>query len=433
MKKFLSPLFALLLIVLLSFPAPSFAAAAADADTAAADQTLARSMALLEQGRAEEAYNLVSEQLAVEPDNFPLRLAQARAGLAAGKRDAALAAYSKLAEDYPTNSELVLEAARAQYVAGNKTEAMRLGRMVLADYEKQLFQVHGHVRAGVMFDSNANQGTSSSSIRLGDWRVSVPDAKKQESFGAYAGAALDLSYRLSLDSPWRVVGDAQASVQGYENSDLDKNRNREWQWGRAAAGMRYLKGDNLFDIRLKAEVLDHELHTNVLAVGPEIKYIHAAQPWLHLITTAGLDRRTYNRSADYNGMYGYVGEYARLFLGEKGHMLLVGARYMGASADNNDYSYDGWEGLARLDLKLPWDLTLSPQVAFSQTFYKGRATALETRDRKDDCLAVGADISYAVTPSWSIEAGYRYIDNESRSNLYDYDRHVISMGVRWSF
>jgi hypothetical protein len=69
----------------------------------------------------------------------------------------------------------VLEAARAQYIAGNKTEAMRLGRLVLAEYEKRRFHYQGHVRAGVMYDSNANQGTSSSSIRLGDWPVSAPD------------------------------------------------------------------------------------------------------------------------------------------------------------------------------------------------------------------------------------------------------------------
>jgi hypothetical protein len=171
----------------------------------------------------------------------------------------------------------------------------------------------------------------------------------------------------------------------------------------------------------------------VLAVGPEVKYIHAVTPWFHLITSAGLDKRTYNRTHDYNGVYGYMGEYARVFLGEKGHTLLVGARYMGASADKSDYSYNGWEGLVHLDIKLPYDLTFSPEVSFGQISYNGRATALETRDRKDDRLSAGADITWAITPAWSLEAGYRHINNDSRSALYEYDRHAVNIGMAWKF
>jgi opacity protein-like surface antigen len=72
-------------------------------------------------------------------------------------------------------------------------------------------------------------------------------------------------------------------------------------------------------------------------------------------------------------------------------------------------------------------------LSFRQTVYDGRATALETRDRKDDRLSVGADISYAITPAWNLEASYRYIDNDSRSELYEYDRHVVNIGMAWKF
>jgi hypothetical protein len=127
--------------------------------------------------------------------------------------------------------------------------------MVPAEYEKRRLQIHGYARTWVLFDSNAAQGTSSNSMRLGDWSVEVPGAKKEKSFGAYAGMGLDIAYRLDTDSPRRVVGDVGASRQGYENSGLDRNHNRERQWRRAAAGIRRLKGDNQVDARLKAEVL----------------------------------------------------------------------------------------------------------------------------------------------------------------------------------
>lgn len=48
--------------------------------------------------------------------------------------------------------------------------------------------------------------------------------------------------------------------------------------------MRYLAGKNLVDLRLKTEIFDNEFHTNVFAVGPEFKYIHALEPELHLIS-----------------------------------------------------------------------------------------------------------------------------------------------------
>jgi len=65
--------------------------------------------------------------------------------------------------------------------------------------------------------------------------------------------------------------------------------------------------------------------------------------------------------------------------------------------------------------------------------YKGPATALETRDRKDERLRVGADLSYAINEAWSIEVSYYYANTFSTCNLYKYDQHVISLGVAWKF
>lgn len=127
-----------------------------------------------------------------------------------------------------------------------------------------------------------------------------------------------------------------------------------------------------------------------------------------------------------------MGQYMRLFLGEEEHELTFGARHMGALADNSDYSYDDREGLARMDLKLSPDVTLSPQASFAQTFYQGPATALETSDRQDDRLGLGVDFH---TPSRRPGAQSLAIATPrlSNSTLYDYDRHVATMGVAFSF
>jgi opacity protein-like surface antigen len=244
---------------------------------------------------------------------------------------------------------------------------------------------------------------------------------------------LDLGYRLSPTGAWWVVGDVQGVWRGYGNNELRKVKSREWQWGRAGAGVRYLDGQNLVDLRVKAEVFDYEFMTNVTALGAELRYIHAVTPWLHLMADAALEQRTYNRSDFHNGAFGRAGGYARFFFGDAGHEFLIGAGYVGASAEWHHYGYDGWQGLARFSFKLPYGFTLSPQVSFTQEFYKGPATALEVRHRQDDRLRVGADISYALSESWSIEASYYYSNNYSTCNLYKYDQHLVSLGVAWKF
>ena len=60
-------------------------------------------------------------------------------------------------------------------------------------------------------------------------------------------------------------------------------------------------------------------------------------------------------------------------------------------------------------------------------------TALETRHRKDERLRVGADLSYAITEAWSIEASYYYVDTFSTCKLYKHDQHAVSLGVAWKF
>ena len=404
------------------------------AERTALEQNLAQAAGLMDQGRAEEASAIYAILLARYPDNDDLALARARSALAAGYAAEALPIYDRLAAKYPDKPELILEAGRAHLAMDNQDEAVRLGRQALEIYEKQRFQAHGAVRAGALYDSNVNRGPASDTISLGDWDgVRIEDAKRKDSLAAYLGANLDLGWRLSTTGSWWLVGDVQGFWRGNANGDLKNIKSREWQWGRAAAGLRYLDGKNLLDLRVKAEVFDYEFLINVRALGAELRYAHAVTPWLHLIADAGLDSRAYNESHNRNGAFGRAGGYARFLFGDAGHEFVIGAGYVGASAQRVEYVYDGWQGLARFSFKLPYGFTLSPSVSFTQELYKGPGTALETRYRQDDRLRVGADLTYAINEAWSIEAAYHYTNTHSTCNLYKYDQHMISLGVAWKF
>ena len=123
-------------------------------------------------------------------------LAQAREAMAQGDTRRALDIYDRLAAENPGDAELILEAARAHRSAGNEVRAAALGRQVLDEYEKRRFRMQGVLRTGVLYDSNANQGPSSGSIRLGDWNVILRGSEKQPSGGAYISGSIDLSRRL---------------------------------------------------------------------------------------------------------------------------------------------------------------------------------------------------------------------------------------------
>ena len=428
-------------------PAAPAAPANAPAIRTAVEQGKAEAATLLSQGKAAEAYELYSSLLREEPQDDGINLGMARSALAASRPNQALMAYLRLLGKYPAEAQLHKEIAQTYMALGDKEKAEQhltrdpaLSRedadTTLATMGKRYdrLQAHGTVRAGVLFDSNANQGPASATMALGNWQqVQIKDAGEKSTFGMYLGTQLDLGYRLEQAGNWWVVGDVQAYARGNANNDLGANTSRYWQWGRVAGGFRFLDSRSLFDVRMKAEVFDYEFNQHVLAAGPELLYVRAVRPWFQLVSRGGAELRDYTSSRDRNGPYWTAGQYARFFFGVDNHEFMAGGRYMGTSADKNRYSYNGWEGTARFTFKLPCKFETSPFASFTQEFYKGPATALETQNRADDKWRLGNTLTYRINDSWSVEATYQYTINASNSNLYDYDQHLVSTGVAWHF
>lgn len=107
----------------------------------------------------------------------------------------------------------------------------------------------------------------------------------------------------------------------------------------------------------------------------------------------------------------------------------MGAQYRGNSPKERDYAYNGWDATARSSFSLPYGFELSPSVTWTKDRYKGAATALETEKRKDERLRFGADLTYRINESWTLETGYQHIANKSTSELYEYKQRYISLEV----
>ena len=416
----------------------------------ALEQSKAEAAALLEKGEAAKAYELYMRLVRASPDDDAVNLGLARAATRAKRWNQAVMAYETLLEKYPREAGLYTELANVYMLLGDREAAERSlamsrsldGTTTRAATDKALdalesrysdFQFHGKIQAGVQYDSNANLGPDSNDMSLGLWQVRVNNARARESLGAYLGANLDLGKRFYRDSSWWAVGDMQGFWRGHAEHGLGKTHSQENQWGRAAAGLRHLTSSTLTEVRLKAEVYDYEFYQNVSAFGPEGTLVWAAIPAAHLIAKGGLEHREYSRDYKRSGAAGYAGLYGRLFFGTDNHELLFGGRYIGAGAEKRDYRYDGWEGTARLLFKLPYRFELAPFVAYTQEYYQGPATALETARRRDERLRTGLGLTYRINESWAVESIWQYTKNHSNSALYKYEQHFLSLGVAWTF
>ena len=438
-------------LIFLLLASPAMAADDSPARRTAVGSAKADAAALMQQGKYASAYEMYMRLLREAPDDDEVNLNLARSSMHSGRYNQAVMAYERLTEKYPAEPVLFSELAQAYMALQDRQSAERAmatarslnpnisktdNDRLLDSLEKRYdqWQIHGKVRSGLLYDSNATFGPSSTSMDLGVWKVDMPDAEAKSTLGAYMGANLDLGWKAERDTPWWIVADAQGLVRGNGNSSLDDVHSRTSEWGRAAIGVRHMTPTTMFDLRFKSEVFDYQWYQNVSASGAEATWLWAVTPSWHLITRGTLDARAYSRDGDRNGAYWTLGQYVRRYFGESNHEIMLGVSYLGGNTPEiADYCYSGLEASARVVFKLPKGFELAPFVSFEKDWYNGPATALETTNRLDQKWRTGATLTWHVTDAWSVETSYQYTHNNSESPIYRYDQSLVSLGVAWSF
>ena len=438
-------------LIFLLLASPALAADDSPARRTAVGSAKADAAALMQQGKYASAYEMYMRLLREAPDDDEVNLNLARSSMHSGRYNQAVMAYERLTEKYPAEPVLFSELAQAYMALQDRQSAERAmatarslnpnisktdNDRLLDSLEKRYdqWQIHGKVRSGLLYDSNATFGPSSTSMDLGVWKVDMPDAEAKSTLGAYMGANLDLGWKAERDTPWWIVADAQGLVRGNGNSSLDDVHSRTSEWGRAAIGVRHMTPTTMFDLRFKSEVFDYQWYQNVSASGAEATWLWAVTPSWHLITRGTLDARAYSRDGDRNGAYWTLGQYVRRYFGESNHEIMLGVSYLGGNTPEiADYCYSGLEASARVVFKLPKGFELAPFVSFEKDWYNGPATALETTNRLDQKWRTGATLTWHVTDAWSVETSYQYTHNNSESPIYRYDQSLVSLGVAWSF
>ena len=102
------------------------------------------------------------------------------------------------------------------------------------------------------------------------------------------------------------------------------------------------------------------------------------------------------------------------------------------TAEGSDYDFiggGGWLGLRQL---LPGRFILDLNGLVEYDDYESRssfAVANENGDREDIIGSAGAVLTRPITDWLSVSARYQYLNNESNTQVFDYDRHIAGAFV----
>ncbi len=390
--------------------------------------------ALLDANQGPDAYAAYMELWRQAPSDDEVLLGLARSATLAGRHDRALPAYEILTRRYPDNAGLHRELAGIYRYFGNE-DAARLEEeaangispKAAAPDPDGLLVTHGRVGMGVQYDSNITLGPDKRDVPVEEYVIRInADEDAKDAMGAYAEGRLDLHRRIAADSPWVLVADLAGS------QTLNFGETDAITWGRLAAGFGYDTADWGAEIRAKGEEVRSDANELVSTAGLEGLLVYNLTPDLQLVTRGELTARDYTCGGRV-GSRKWVGQYVRFRFGEDDHSLEVGGRVIANHATTSRYNSKAWETSARLRLTLPLDSEADLFAIFNQEDFPEPALAAIDKERKDDKLYTGIGLSHHLTETFSLEAGYRYTLYNSNTDIYDYDRHVISTGVAWSF
>ncbi len=409
---------------------------------------LEKGQRLVQAERYDDACNYYLGLLREYPDEDRVNLGLARSAALAKRWPQAFLAYERLVANNPEHAGLRMEFAGVLTRMGN-VEAARLeletarkldpssistdaSGKILGHMRENLdsFRVLGRAAAGLRYVSNMNTAPALRGVRIGGLPIALDSRNTaKETMGDYIQGALDMGWRANPYSDWWLVGD----VAGYQRWNFRSGYRRDLTFGRAAAGVRYLKDNMMFEVRGKGEtILENEDRTWNIG-GAETTSVYVFKPDLLGIFRGGIERRDDADLSERSGMYYWGGPYARWYFGEANHSVMAGVKAYTIDASSRRYAYYGVEPSLTFFFNLPLDFELLLSAQWHTEQYKGPATALDGSDRLDRQFRGSSYLIYKVTDNLRLELGWQYTNNRSNSDLYEYEQHMVMSGIAWNF
>jgi hypothetical protein len=408
--------------------------------------------ALLESGKAAEAYALGKQN----PDQLGYPAFDFYFGVAAvdsGHAGEGVLALERYVTNFPANHNARLELARGYFVLGDDLRAREEFDTVLksdppADVRANIDRFLDAIRSresrykttagvyaevGFGYDSNVNGGVGSPNITIpvfGNVVLTAAGVQQHSLFGYY-GFGANVSHPVA-------PGVALFGTAAWDYKANDKTGARMFDQGNygVTGGVSVLREKNLFRGTLSYSNLDLEndrYRTTQGAAGEVFHQLNELETLNGALQYAEFDYSGGNAIRDAR-FYGLGLGYRKAFVHDWQPLLNVSFNY--ALEDNirnrDDLGRDIYGGRVALSATpVPkWGITVG--ATYQNSHYRAEDPLLAVT-RKDDFYAIDATISYAISRELSVRGELVKLKNTSNLALYEYDRDLIGIKLRYDF
>lgn len=372
-------------------------------------------LAALDTGQGGIAAFAFERCLAVDPKNGPCRVQMARTHLALGENGSA---------------RLELEAVQASEPPA-EVQAL-VGRYLGALTQREASERHRvdfHVQAGAGYDTNVSSTTAETQIaipRFGGlpFTLSGVSTKQEDTLGQVEAGG---SVEHVLSPAWRLQADATvgsrryASVEQFDSITTDAGAGLAWQTGPDSV---------LAKLQLQDFRLDDAAFRSLY--GLLAQYQHAWSDKAAASVYAQASHLDYHRGVVDGDRYTLGTGYSRTLDTARATAVYAGL-YGGRETSESSLSTmaQDFYGL-RLggSLALQARLALTASLSVEQRQFADPSTLflVERKDTGTD-LTVGAILQ--LTDQVTLRPAYTYSNNDSNTVLSDFDRHIVTLDLRY--
>jgi hypothetical protein len=407
--------------------------------------------ALLDQGRAREAYELARrhpDELGKPEFDFYYGIA----AIDAGHAGEGVLALERYIVQFPENDRARLELARAYYVLGEliraREEFETVARRkppaeVLATIDRFMDSIRAqetryrpsaslYVEIGGGYDSNVNSGVGNPVIAvptLGVVQIAQVGARSGDSF-LHLAAGGQVSQPVAAGVALIAGGSAEGKLH-HDTFDQLFDQVSAVIYG----GASYLKQKSLVrgTLALSTLYVDYDRFRDAATAG--VEWHHQLDEFNSASVFGQYARLVYPASPSRDShFYGLGAGWRRALLGRLQPVFQLQAVYGQEMNDDEperaDLSRDLYtlRGGLSLTPAARWGVSLG--AAYTASRFEGVDGLFLVR-REDDYYGVDLGASYRLTRQLSLRADYLYSENRSNIPLYQYSRDVITVRARY--
>ncbi|NYT62594.1 DUF560 domain-containing protein [Alcaligenaceae bacterium] len=356
--------------------------------------------------------------LAVDPVNGLCRLGMARAHIALSEVESARLELNTISSSAPPES---VQNAVANY----------LGLLSNAQQADQDSRLSSYIEVGVGYDSNINSATSLSNMALPAFGGAVfslsRDGRKQGS--GLNRAAFNLRYSAPLAKNWRYLLETNIAATGnwakHDYNTLVSD---------VAAGVERQADRHKFSAKLQAQNYALGGHSYRNTVGLLGQYAYSVSDRSQFSAFAQTSRLNYPdyKLRNANRYTGGV-SWSQALINDRAvaYASLYGGRESsvhGAAPEDFKYRFSGMR-MGGLYLFTP-RLKLEAGVGAERRTYSGSDVLFQTR-RRETLYDGYLGLDYSISRKLSLRPQYRFTHSDSNIPLRDFQRHVITMNLRY--